>query len=69
MAALTVPLCWVLLAVRKDDAKSVQQPQQVATPSWACKSPRVLAPAATVSLIWWSVTALQMQTNIMVFLW
>ena len=55
---------WLVL-FKNEEAKSLQQPQQVATPNWACKSPSVLAPAATVSWIWRSVIALQMQTNIM----
>jgi hypothetical protein len=47
---------------RYELAKSAQQPQQVATPSCACKSVRLEAPAATVSFIWRSVMALHRQT-------
>ena len=42
---------------------SAQQPQQVATPKAFCRSVRLVAPAATVSLIWRSEMALQTQTN------
>lgn len=63
MPAVTVGCA--LCAVRNEAASSPQQPQQLATPNCDCKSPIVVAPAAMVSLIWWSVTALQMQTNIL----
>ena len=55
---------WALLAfaVKKEVAKSAQQPQQVATPNWSFKSVKELAPEATASLILWSVIALQIHT-------
>lgn len=48
-----------------EEAKSPQQPQQVATPNWACKSPTVTFAANAFLELAWSVIALQMQTNIM----
>ena len=54
---------------RYELAKSAQQPQQVATPSCACKSVRLEAPAATVSFIWRSVMALHRQTYMVFPLW
>lgn len=62
MPAVTV--VWADVPVfRNEAAKSLQHPQQVATPNWSCKSLIVAAPAATDSLMSRSVMALQMHTN------
>ena len=62
MPETVVLLPTMLLAVKNELAKSAQQPQQDATPNWSFKSVNEDAPAATASLILWSLMALQMQT-------
>ena len=60
--AVAVALVAAGLAFKNELTKSVQQPQQVATPKLSFKSVKDDAPAETASLILWSVIALQMQT-------
>ena len=62
MPEIVVLLPAIAFAVKNELAKSAQQPQQDATPNWSFKSVKEDAPAATASLILWSVIALQMQT-------
>jgi hypothetical protein len=62
MPEIVVLLPAIAFAVKNELAKSAQQPQQDATPNWSFKSVKDDAPAATASLILWSVIALQMQT-------
>ena len=62
MPEIVVLLPAMLFTVKNEVAKSAQQPQQDATPNWSFKSVKEDAPAATASLILWSVIALQMQT-------
>ena len=62
MPEIVVLLPAIAFAVKNELAKSAQQPQQDATPNWSFKSVKEDAPAATASLILWSVMVLQMQT-------
>ena len=62
MPETVVLLPAMLFTAKNEVAKSAQQPQQDATPNWSFKSVKEDAPAATASLILWSVIALQMQT-------
>ena len=62
MLEIVVLLPAMLFTAKNEVAKSAQQPQQDATPNWSFKSVKEDAPAATASLILWSVIALQMQT-------
>ena len=62
MPEIVVLLPAMLFTAKNEVAKSAQQPQQDATPNWSFKSVKEDAPAATASLILWSVIALQMQT-------
>lgn len=62
MPEIVVLLPATLFTAKNEVAKSAQQPQQDATPNWSFKSVKEDAPAATASLILWSVIALQMQT-------
>lgn len=62
MPEIVVLLPAIVFAVKNEFAKFAQQPQQDATPNWSFKSVKEDAPAATASLILWSVMALQMQT-------
>ena len=62
MLEIVVLLPAMLFTAKNEVAKSAQQPQQDATPNWSFKSVKEDAPAATASLILWSLMALQMQT-------